>query len=92
MRYASVIYPWRVRQIHPAASQPGSVSAAFRKVGLRQLTGRARASYEQYPGEKELLLIEGDHNGARPHTCKNRISTFFQETLLNGTIGRRPCN
>lgn len=37
--------------------------------------------YEKYSGEKQKLLVEGDHNSRREQEVLDRISTFFYYAL-----------
>lgn len=37
--------------------------------------------YEKYSGEKQKLLVEGDHNSKREQEVLDRISTFFYYAL-----------
>jgi len=38
--------------------------------------------YEKYSGDKNLILLEGDHNSARPSFFYDSVAIFFHNTLL----------
>lgn len=40
--------------------------------------------HEKYPGDKNIIMIEGNHNSIRPHYCYDSISIFFHNTLCSG--------
>jgi pimeloyl-ACP methyl ester carboxylesterase len=44
----------------------------------------ARELYEKYAGDKNLILVEGDHNSARPQFFYDSVSIFFHNMLLSG--------
>eukprot|EP00397_Hematodinium_sp_SG-2012_P028498 GEMP01030007.1.p1 GENE.GEMP01030007.1~~GEMP01030007.1.p1 ORF type:complete len:357 (+),score=50.09 GEMP01030007.1:39-1109(+) len=42
--------------------------------------------YEQYAGDKNLVLVEGDHNTSRPRFCMDGAGFFFYRWLLADQI------
>jgi len=38
--------------------------------------------HEKYAGDKNIIVVEGNHNTRRPTFCNDSISIFFQNTLL----------
>ena len=41
----------------------------------------SRKIYEKYGGDKNLILVEGDHNTPRPKYLYDSIAIFLQSTL-----------
>jgi pimeloyl-ACP methyl ester carboxylesterase len=41
----------------------------------------ARKLYESYAGDKNLVLVDGDHNSARPKFFMDSVAIFFYNTL-----------
>lgn len=37
--------------------------------------------HEKYAGDKNVIIVEGDHNSARPRYCLDSVSIFLQHTL-----------
>jgi PhoPQ-activated pathogenicity-related protein len=37
--------------------------------------------YDAYAGDKNLILVEGDHNSIRPRFMFDSVSIFLQQTL-----------
>jgi hypothetical protein len=44
---------------------------------------------EKYSGEKNLIIVDGDHNSPRPEYCLDSISIFFHNTL-GAMVGEEP--
>eukprot|EP01104_Vermistella_antarctica_P002417 TRINITY_DN1265_c0_g1_i1.p1 TRINITY_DN1265_c0_g1~~TRINITY_DN1265_c0_g1_i1.p1 ORF type:complete len:782 (+),score=175.07 TRINITY_DN1265_c0_g1_i1:206-2551(+) len=40
--------------------------------------------FQKYAGDKNILLVEGDHNSERPEFCRDSVSIFFNNHLLVG--------
>jgi len=48
--------------------------------------------YEAYAGDKNFIMVEGDHNSRRPPFCNDSVAIFFQNTLLAGHTPEAPVN
>lgn len=42
--------------------------------------------YDAYPGEKEICMIDGDHNSLRPEACRHRATLFLCQTFHDARI------
>jgi len=42
--------------------------------------------YAKYAGDKNLIMLEGDHNSPRPEFFYDSVSIFFQNTLCKGEV------
>ena len=45
-----------------------------------------QALYEKYAGDKNLVLVEGDHNSPRPQYFLDSVGIFFYNTLMCVTL------
>ena len=46
----------------------------------------AKKLYERYSGDKNLVLVDGDHNSARPKFFLDSVAIFFYNTLQCGSL------
>eukprot|EP00358_Blepharisma_japonicum_P006498 CAMPEP_0202940894 /NCGR_PEP_ID=MMETSP1395-20130829/1029_1 /ASSEMBLY_ACC=CAM_ASM_000871 /TAXON_ID=5961 /ORGANISM="Blepharisma japonicum, Strain Stock R1072" /LENGTH=194 /DNA_ID=CAMNT_0049635675 /DNA_START=436 /DNA_END=1017 /DNA_ORIENTATION=+ len=46
--------------------------------------------YDKYPGEKDIILFEGDHNSIRPKFFHESVSRFFYLTLMCDQLPETP--
>jgi acetyl esterase/lipase len=40
--------------------------------------------YAKYVGDKNIIIVEGDHNSSRPRYCLDSVSIFLRHTLQVG--------
>ena len=51
--------------------------------------GHARKLYESYAGDKNLVLVDGDHNSARPRFFLDSVAIFFYNTLQCASLPKQ---
>jgi len=52
----------------------------------------AKDLYEKYGGDKNIILVEGDHNSTRPKFLMDSVSIFFHNTLLVDLLPKEEIN
>jgi hypothetical protein len=55
-------------------------------------SGHARKLYESYAGDKNLVLVDGDHNSVRPRFFLDSVAIFFYNTLQCASLAKPVSN
>ena len=50
----------------------------------------ARRLFDAYSGDKNLVMVEGDHNSARPKFFLDSVAIFFHNTLQCSSLSKEP--